>query len=147
MTIQFLWRYIGVVLFYSACIWALWRGKAPERWGGAIMSVSALLTTLVQTQHLYREGPVWDYILIDIVALIALAILSLWSRRLWTVFITAFQLNAVLSHFLGRLPISVDTYTLITALGLWGGYGLTFALMAGMWQVERERRTHARPAS
>jgi hypothetical protein len=76
---------------------------------------------------------------IDIIALLTFVILSLWSRRIWTLLISAFQLNAVMSHFVGRLPIHVDTYTLITALSLWGGYGLTFALMAGMWQVERHR--------
>ena len=139
MTIQFLWRYIGVALYFSTCAWAIWRGSAPERWGSVIMFVSAMMTTLVQSQHLYKDGPVWDYILVDVAALMAFAGLSVWSRRLWTVFITAFQLNAVISHFLGRLPIPVDKYTLVTALGLWGGYGLTFALAAGMWRLERKR--------
>lgn len=35
--------------------------------------------------------------------------------------------------------------TCIWALGLWGGYGLIFALMDAMWACERHRRrqTHA----
>ncbi len=139
MTIEFLYRTIGDVLLFSTCAWALWRGQAPERWGAAILLIAVGLTDLVQTQHLYRDGPVWDYVAVDVAGLLAFVILSLWSRCIWTLFISAFQLNAVMSHFVGRLPIHVDTYTLITALSLWGGYGLTFALMAGMWQVERRR--------
>jgi hypothetical protein len=140
MTIEFLYRTIGDVLLFTTCIWALWRGEAPERLGAAFLLIAVALTDLVQTRHLYRDGPVWDFIVVDIGALLAFVGLSLWSRRIWTLFISAFQLNAVLSHFVGRLPIHVDTYTLITALSLWGGYGLTFALMAGMWQMESRRK-------
>ena len=139
MTIEFLYRTIGDILLFTACVWALWRGEAPERLGAAILLIAVGLTDLVQTRHLYRDGPVWDYVAVDIMALLAFAGLSLWARRIWTLFISAFQLNAVMSHFVGRLSINVDTYTLITALSLWGGYGLTFALMAGMWSVERRR--------
>ncbi len=144
MTIEFLYRTIGNVLLFGSCAWALWRGQAPERWGAVILLISVALTDIVQTRHLYRNGPVWDYVIVDIIALLAFTILSLWSRRAWTLFISAFQLNAVMSHFVGRLPIHVDTYTLITALSLWGGYGLTFALMAGMWRVEHQRLVHSR---
>ena len=139
MTIEFLWQWTGTVLLVASCLWALWRGGAPERWGAAILFIAFGLTMLVQTQHLYRVGAVLDYILVDVAGLIAFVILSLWSRRIWTIFISAFQLNAVVSHFVGRLSSHVDMYTLITALGLWGGYGITFALMAGMWTVERRR--------
>ncbi len=139
MTIEFLWRYIGMILLFGTCAWALWRGRPPERWGSIIMLTGVCLTMLVQTRHLYKNGPVWDYVIVDMAALAAFVVLSLWSRRIWTIVITAFQLNAVLSHFLGRLPIAVDRYTLVTALGLWGGYGITFALIAGMCQVEWQR--------
>jgi small basic protein len=138
MTIEFLWSTIGTILLVGTSLWAMWRGQRPERWGGAILLVGLCLTMLVQPK-IPGYGPNLAYVLVDIAALVGFVIVSLWSRRIWTIFISAFQLNAVASHFLGRLETHVDIYTLITALGMWGGYGLTFALMAGMWTVERQR--------
>ncbi len=127
----------------GSCLWALWRGRPPERWGGGILFVGLCVSVIVQ---ITRPKDVYDglgYVLVDVAVLIAFVILSLWSRRLWTVFISAFQLNAVISHFAQHLSSNVDMYTQITAVVLWSGYGLTFALMAGMWDVERKRRRKA----
>jgi hypothetical protein len=140
MIIHFLWSTIGTVLMIGTCLWALWRGGPPERWGGGILLVGLCVSVIVQ---MTRPKDVYDglgYVLVDVAVLIAFVILSLWSRRIWTLFISAFQLNAVISHFAQRLSSHVDMYTQITAVVLWSGYGLTFALMAGMWNVERTRR-------
>ncbi len=55
----------------------------------------------------------------------------------------AFQLNTVISHFAVYLSSHVDMYTQITAVGLWGGYGVSLVLIAGMWNLERKRRRTA----
>jgi len=138
MTIQFIWGWAGTILLIVSCIWALWRGEASERWGGGIMFVGFGLSILAD---MLQPG-VYDglgLVAVDTIALIAFVILSLWSRRIWTLFIAAFQLNAVISHFAIHLSSNVDMYTQITAVVLWSGYGITFALIAGMWSVERKR--------
>ena len=139
MILHFIWQWFGTMLMVGTCLWALWRGEAPERWGGGILVVGLFLSIIVQ---MTRSKDVYDglgYVLVDVAALIAFVTLSLWSRRIWTLFISAFQLNAVISHFAQHLSSHVDIYTQITAVVLWSGYGLTFALMAGMWGVERRR--------
>lgn len=139
MILQFIWHWFGTILMTLTCLWALWRGEAPERWGGAILLTGLALSLIVQ---ITRPKDVYDglgYVLIDVIALIAFVILSVWSRRIWSVFISAFQLNAVLSHFAHYVPSHVDMYTQITAVVLWSGYGLTFILMIGMWNLEQRR--------
>jgi hypothetical protein len=138
MTIEFIWGWTGTILLIVSCIWALWRGGPPERWGGGIMFVGFGLSILADR----LQPGVYDgagLVAVDTIVLIAFVILSLWSRRIWTLFIAAFQLNAVISHFAIYLSSHVDMYTQITAVVLWSGYGITFALMAGMWNVERKR--------
>jgi hypothetical protein len=140
MTIEFIWGWTGTILLIGSCIWSLWRGDPPERWGGGIMLAGFCLSMLAD---MLQPSDVYDgigLVAVDTIALIAFFILSLWSRRIWTLFITAFQLNAVISHFAIHLSSHVDMYTQITAVVLWSGYGITFALMAGMWSVERRRR-------
>ena len=138
MTIQFIWGWTGTILLIVSCIWALWRGGPSERWGGGIMFVGFGLSILADR----LQPGVYDgagLVTVDTIALIAFVILSLCSRRIWTLFIASFQLNAVISHFAIYLSSHVDMYTQITAVVLWSGYGITFALMAGMWNVERKR--------
>jgi len=141
--IEFLWSTIGTILLIVTCAWALWYGGKAERWGGAILLIGWFLTPIVQSVGPEGPGTGLGYVLVDTAALIAFVILSLWSRRLWTIFISAFQLNAVASHFAGALTDHVNMYTLITALGLWGGYGLTFALAYGTWDYTRRQKRFA----
>lgn len=135
-SIEFLWQNIGTAFLMGASIWALWRGETPERWGAVILLIGWAATMLASLIPDPRLG----YLLVDAAALAGFVALSLWSRRIWTLFIAAFQLNAVASHLVVGLSSHVDMYTLITALGLWGGYGLSFALLGGMWVLERSRR-------
>ncbi|WP_303830788.1 hypothetical protein [Asticcacaulis taihuensis] len=139
MIIHFVWVWLSTILLVGSCLWAFWRGEAAERWGGGILLIGFGLTVIAQ---ICQPKGVYDgagIVAVDVAGLLAFVILSLWSRRIWTLFIAAFQLNAVISHFAVHLSSHVDMYTQITAVGLWGGYAITFALMAGMWQVERRR--------
>jgi hypothetical protein len=140
MIIHLVWVWLGTILLVGGCIWALWRGETAERWGGGILLAAFGLTIVAQ---ILQPKDIYDgvgIITIDAAGLIAYVMLSLWSRRIWTLFIAAFQLNTVISHFAVYLSSHVDMYTQITAVGLWGGYAVSLALIAGMWGVERERR-------
>ncbi|MFT4076760.1 MAG: hypothetical protein QM647_14645 [Asticcacaulis sp.] len=139
MTIEFIWQFLGTTLLLGACLWALWRGEAPERWGGAILLVGFLMTEVVELTRPRESFEVPAFVVVDIITLIGFVVLSLRSRRIWTLFISAFQLNAIISHFAVQLSSHVDMYTQITAVGLWGGYGLSLALIAGMWILEWRR--------
>ncbi len=140
MTIEFVWQWLSTILLVGGCIWALWRGEAAERWGAGILLAAFGLTIVAQ---ILQPKDIYDgvgIITVDVAGLIAYVLLSLWSRRIWTLFMAAFQLNTVISHFAVYLSSHVDMYTQITAVGLWGGYAVSLALIAGMWSVERSRR-------
>jgi hypothetical protein len=139
MIIHLVWVWAGTILLVGGCLWALWRGEAAERWGGGILLVAFGLTIVAQ---ILQPKQVYDgigIIMVDVAELIVLIILSLWSRRIWTLFMAAFQLNTIISHFAVHLSSHVDMYTQITAVGLWGGYAVSLALIAGMWNLERQR--------
>jgi len=135
---RFAWKWTGVVSMALCIVWAVWRGEKPERTGGLILAAAWGATMLVHRQGVY--SPELAVILVDVAGLAGFIWLSLWSRRLWTVFMAAFQLDAVAAHIATLLSPHISGFTYITTTGLWGGYGLTFALAAGMWGVERRRR-------
>jgi hypothetical protein len=140
MTIEFVWQWLSTILLVGGCLWALWRGETPERLGGGLLLVGFGLTVLAQ---ILQPEDVYDsigIIIVDVGAMLAFIILSLWSRRIWTLFMAGFQLNTVVSHFAVYLSSHVDMYTQITAVGLWGGYAVSLALISGTWSVERKRR-------
>lgn len=128
--VHLIWAWSGNILAVLVSGWALWRGGAPERWGAVLLLVGWFLSAVLQSHD--GHGPGIIVILIDIVCLIAFTILSLWSRRIWTIFLAAFQLDAVMSHFAVGLSGHIGGWAYVTALGIWGGFGLVFALAGGM---------------
>ncbi len=135
--LELVWAWGGTVMAMAVWIWAYWRGEWPERWVSTIMLVGWFVTPLVQ--HHPAVTPDIPDTIVDIIILVLFAAISVTSRRLWTVFLTAFQLNAVLSHFLAGL-IKIGAYSYITAIGFWGGYCVVFALAAGVLGSERARK-------
>ena len=134
--INLIWMWTGAVLAIVVSGWALWRGRAAERWGAAILLTGWCLSMLMQSHS--GHGPGVAVVVIDTVCLIAFVGLSLWSRRIWTIFMAACQLDAVISHFAVGLSGHIGGWAYITALGIWGGYGLVFALAAGMiWPARK----------
>lgn len=138
--IEFLWAFGGTALAMVVWAWAYWRGEWPERWVATIMLVGWFVTPLVQ--HHPPASPDPGTTIVDAVILILFAAISVASRRLWTVFLTAFQLNDVLSHFVAGF-VKIGAYSYITALGFWGGYCVVLALAGGVWSSERKRRVRA----
>jgi len=116
--INFLWQYGGMVMAILVCGWAISRGGPTERSMAAIILVGWCLSILLQSHSLRGPG-IWVE-LIDWAGLIASAYVSLRSRKLWTVFLTACQLDSVVSHLAAKL-IHFDAYPYVVAIGIWGG--------------------------
>ena len=135
--LELVWAWGGTVMAMAVWIWAYWRGEWPERWVSTIMLVGWFVTPLVQ--HHPPVSPDVGTTIVDTIILILFAAISVASRRLWTVFLTAFQLNDVLSHFVAGI-VKIGAYSYITAIGFWGGYCVVLALAAGVWGSERMRR-------
>lgn len=131
--------WLGTVLAVIFSAYAFWRGGPAERYGGAVILTGWFLTPLVQAHGPKGPGIGLGFLLVDWAVLIGLLIISVLTRRLWTVFACAFQFNAVASHYAGALA-HIGVYTSVTALGIWSGYGLVVALGLGVWAYDRRRR-------
>jgi hypothetical protein len=135
-----LWAYAGTAAAVVICALAFWRGGPAERYGAAIILTGWFITPLVDA-HGGADGlsTGLGVFAVDVITLITLTWLSLWSRKVWTLFAAAFQLDAVASHIAAFLS-HISLFSYVTGLGIWGGYGLILALGVGVWGCERERR-------
>jgi hypothetical protein len=86
-------------LLFACTAYALLRGGMVERVGAATMFVGCVLTFLVNSPLSVRYASVELAILyIDCVMLVIFAALALTTDRYWPLWVTAFQLLAVLAH-------------------------------------------------
>lgn len=124
------WARLGEILAVITCIYAFWRGGPYERLGAAILSIGWIATDL--TFIFVHQGPNIGVFYIDLIGFFAYYVIAFKSRFIWTLFATAFQFNAVLSHIVAmNFPgISTNSYAVIN--GVWGGYGLIFSLLGAM---------------
>jgi hypothetical protein len=126
--IDFIWQYGVAAIATFVCGWAMSYGGRTERFAAVVLLSSWMLTLIVQAQT--GDGPgIWVK-LIDIVVLILFVGMSLKSRKLWTVFMAAFQFDAVVGHAAATL-VHFGRYPSAVAVGLWGGQGLLYVLIAG----------------
>ncbi len=141
LILHYVWTYggdIAVVLCTAAAF--RWGGRV-ERWGAGIYFVGGLLSFAVAHLRLEKvEGPHLLIMVIDVAVLLAFARLSLWSRRPWTLVLTAFQFNDVMIYPAAYLS-HMDTFTFLTALGFWGGWALLAVLTWAIWDHARRQRS------
>ncbi len=137
---HYVWTEGGNLAAGICCALAFWLGGSAERRGAGILLGGWLLTLLVVLLHIERIYGVHAYIMaIDTAVLVGFTALSLWSRKPWTIFLAAFQLNDVMTHVV-ELMFGMDTYTYVTLIGFWGGWALLPPLMWGTWQNARQAR-------
>ncbi len=137
MNAHLVWMYGGDLAAFVCCAWAFWRGGSAERIGAAIVAIGWTLS-IVLTSHA-GHGPGIFVVSIDTVMLASFVALAIWSRKLWTFFIAACMLNSETSHFTEHL-IRFGMYSYVTAIGLWGGWGLLICLAAGTWGHIRQQK-------
>jgi hypothetical protein len=138
MTINQVWQYGGLFLATICCAWAWHRGGPTERRGAIIIFVGWTLSFLLQSHA--KTGPgIWVNI-IDICGFFALFYISVQSRRLWTLFACASQLDAIASH-ISQVFEHFGQWAYFVIIGVWSGYGLLICLAAGVisyrWQLRR----------
>ncbi|WP_443747869.1 hypothetical protein [Asticcacaulis solisilvae] len=140
--INFFWQYGLTAIATYACAWCIsWGGRA-ERLGAIILLTEWLLSMVVQS-HDGRGPGIWVQI-IDVITLGLFVGLSLWSRKVWSIFLAALQLDTVVGHAAAHLA-GFGVYPYAVAAGLWGGEGVLIAVVAGTISHRRsERRRWAR---
>lgn len=128
------WVWSGTVSAFIVCGWAFWRGGLAERVGAAIILGSWILSLLFHSPSPHDPGAF--VISLDVVTMFALIWLSVWSRRIWTLFVAASQVDAVLTH-LAAFATNYGSFSYITTVGIYGGWGLLIALGAGVYYHRR----------
>lgn len=119
------------------CILAgLIRGGAPERWGAVILCLSWFSVPFLDNHHGFRPGIFID----DVLTLIAYGILSAWSRKPWTFFVTVFQLATVVTH-IGTLLAWNGNWAYMTVSQIFGAWGIVIATGYGVFAAKPRRTT------
>lgn len=143
--INFFWQYGLTAIATYICAWCISWGGRTERLGAIILLTEWILSMIVQTHS--GNGPgIWVEI-IDVVTLGLFVALSLWSRKVWPIFLAALQLDTVVGHAAAKLA-GFGIYPYAVAAGLWGGEGVLIAVLAGTISHQiSERRRWARIGS
>jgi hypothetical protein len=123
------WARGGDIAALICCSWAMWRGGFTEKVGAALIGSAWLLSFLLTGRE--GNGLGLYVLIIDIVTLIALSVLAIWSRKPWVFAAAACMINAVVSHFTPQLA-NLGIYSYVTAVGLWSGWLLLACLVWGV---------------
>ncbi len=139
--LNIIWVYGGLAWATLICAMTGWLGGTTERIGAATVWLAWVLSLVLFVPG--PTGPGAATTVIDCTSLVVFVILSLRTRRLWTICIAACQLDDVMSHFASQLS-HFQLYSHIVAEGLWGGEALLACLIAGTIGYRRRLRRHAR---
>ena len=127
---------IAAMVMLVICGLALLVGRRLER-GLAVVTVAAwFLSAAVQSPD--RAAVQWGIFTVDIVYLLILIVLCAFERRVWILFMTAFQLLVVLTHVAFILDRTLMQWGFFSAYYLWSDAQLA-AFAVGVVQAGWER--------
>lgn len=123
---------VAFVMYPIICGWALWRGDV-------VLRIAALLAVLSTGLGLVLQPPEQILFPIDIALMLAMMMLSLWSRQLWTLPAGALMIDRVAIYAFRDIEVT-DTLGYICA------FGLLLCLTVGIFGHEAARLRTAQAA-
>lgn len=125
---------------------ALLVGRRLERGLAVVTVVAWVLSAAVQSPD--PVGVQWGIFTVDVVYLLVLVGLCTFERRVWILFMTAFQLLVVLTHVAFLIDTTLMQWSFFSTYYLWSDAQL-IAFAAGVGQAgwERWRTRRARSSS
>jgi hypothetical protein len=127
---------VAAMAMLAVCALALLVGRRLER-GLAVATVAAwFLSAAVQTPD--PAAVQWGIYTVDIVYLLVLLALCAFERRVWILFMTAFQLLVVLTHVAFIIDRTLMQWGFFSAYYLWSDAQLA-AFAVGVAQAGWER--------
>jgi hypothetical protein len=127
---------VAAMAMLAVCALALLVGRRLER-GLAVATVVAwFLSAAVQTPD--PAAVQWGIFTVDIVYLLVLVALCAFERRVWILFMTAFQLLVVLTHVAFIIDRTLMQWGFFSAYYLWSDAQLA-AFAVGVAQAGWER--------
>ncbi len=108
---------IAVVAMLAVCVLALLVGRRLERWLAVATVAAWFLSAIVQSPD--RVAVQWGIFTVDIVYLLILVALCTFERRVWILFMTAFQLLVVLTHVAFMIDRTLMQWSFFSTYYLW----------------------------
>lgn len=133
-------NYVFIGLLVATCLYAWWKGGAPERIGAAIFATGCFLTTVLANAPPLRWRSVeWGVLLVDAVGFAAFFALSLRANRFWTLWVTGLLGVGVIGHLAKLLGAGVLPWAYAVVLSIWS-YPILALIAIGAWQHQRRIR-------
>lgn len=134
----FLLGYGGTALVLILGAWAAVRGGRSERLAVLVVLVGWFVTPLVKTTY----TPGLPIFVLDFVVVAALFTISFFSRRLWSVLITACAAADLVSHFADVLAPAGHkmAWAYVVTSDFLGGIFVALCLGAAAWESDQIRK-------
>lgn len=129
---------VFLTLWLGSCLYALWRGGAPERIGALIFLLAAICSAALQSQSQHFQAVEAGVLLVDCLVLLGFASLSIASERFWPLWMSGMQAVQVLSHAAIALNPHVLPWGYWKALTLWS-YPMLGLLVVATWRHARRQ--------
>lgn len=128
---------IFFIFLLISCVYALWKGGAPERIAATTLFAGAQLSLAVvhfhQRQFLHEE---YGLLATDIFIAIVLSVLAFTSTRWWPLLLAGLQLDGVLVHLIHFVAPNTIPIAYLDATALWS-YPMVLMLLVGTWRHQR----------
>lgn len=122
---------IFLILLVGTCLYALWRGGAPERIAAGAMLAACLASALVRSDAELRFVEVeTGLFLIDAILLIILFAVAVKADRGWPMVIAALHLATVGAHAVKLIDPEMIRVTYVVMISAWS-WPMVFALALG----------------
>jgi len=108
---------IAALAMLAVCVLALLVGRRLERWLAVATVAAWVLSAAVQSPD--PVGVQWGIFAVDLVYLAILVGLCTVERRVWILFMTAFQLLVVLTHVAFMIDRSLMQWSFFSTYYLW----------------------------
>lgn len=125
------------LLLFSACGYALWRGKVDARIVAAAFFIGNFATIALRSHSTGAYSTLDPGILaVDMVCLLAFTYAALISDRFWPLWVSGLQLTTSFGHVLKLIDSSLIPLAYAAALRFWG-YPILIILAIGVWRSQR----------
>jgi hypothetical protein len=136
--------WLNAFLAACICVFALRFGNKEERLASIVIMLGWCTEPFVH-DRIHPQIPEIGLVISDIIALCLFLFISFRSRKLWTLFLSASQLNGIITHITAATHLQIPVAGYFGLNWIWTGYGLLLALLVGTIQSIRERKRVAAP--
>ncbi|CAN5237529.1 hypothetical protein BH10PSE4_BH10PSE4_41040 [soil metagenome] len=128
---------VSLGLATAVCGAAVGFGDYAARRIGAVAGLAWAGSLLVHGKDAYNID--LALLTIDVAILVYFILVSMRSRRIWTIVVSAFQAIIVASHIATTIDLRVTLGTLYMSMAMWS-YGILACIAFGTWTGWRDNR-------